>query len=171
MKTQTGMFFDPDPEPEPEPRPTIKKPEELWSGGGERYRLAREKGIVDRAVSLPGDPEWTDMMAAKAEHLAAKACHATFHKQLGTPGPHEFRLPDGRKVDVKWTPRDGGSLICRYGAIGDAEIYLLVTGSSPEALTIRGWATSQRLHSSVRDLGYGPTYVLRQNELTSGLPI
>ena len=163
---QTSLFFD-DPDPEPPPKPEPPKQPELWAGGGERYRLAREKGIRDQAVGIPEDQkEYTDMMAAKAEQLVAQKCGVPFNKQLGTPNPHEFRLPDGRRVDVKWTRHETGSLIRYIHAKGDADIYVLVTGKS---LTIRGWAPSKRLLASIRDLGYGPTYVLHQDELMPGL--
>lgn len=141
--------------------------DDLWEGGGERYRLARKKGIKDRAVGIPQEQkEYTDRWAAKAEHLVAQKCGVDFDKQLGTPNPHEFTLPDGRSVDVKWTRHENGSLIRWIHAKGDADIYVSVTG---ESLTIRGWAPKERLLSSVRDLGYGPTYVLHQDELNPGL--
>lgn len=152
------------------------KEEALYDGGAERYRYARAHGIEDKAVALPGEPEWVDQTAAKAEDWV--------RKKLGLPrqggievvrGPvdHEIVLPNGKRLDVKWSPRLDGRLIERihrdkHGrtVVPDkADFYVLVVGRGEDEFRCPGWATADELHRSVIELGHGPVYGLRQNQL------
>jgi hypothetical protein len=110
----------------------------------------------------------------------AKAAEDHFADRYGLPRPlnigprnAEFtfrtRLPRGRivetSIDVKWTDYATGHLIHFIDSPTRSTYYVLVIGATVPDLRIVGWAWGKDLHASVRDLGHGPTFVLRQDEL------
>jgi hypothetical protein len=140
---------------------------ELFDRGDERYRVNRANGVVDRAVSIE-NPEETDRIAAMAEDFVR--VYLRLPPQWGiedTSGPQgpEIVNWDGRTIDVKWSKYATARLIQRIGSGGEgADVYVLVTGQ-PGDFVIRGWATKDELHSTIIDLGHGPTYGLEQGRL------
>lgn len=126
-----------------------------------RYDRNRRRGIVDRAVKTP--------VPARENDRLAKAAEVLFAVTYGLPIPSDARPVDSEftlgkaTIDVKWTPRLDGSLIHFMGSRTRSTFYVLIVGMDP--MTIVGWAWGKDLHASVRDLGHGPTYVLRQDEL------
>lgn len=145
---------------------------EPWLGGEARYDNTRNLGGFDMAGDrVPrGDPRWTHQMAGAAEYLVSLFLGVPFDFRINAPDPgYDFILPDGRKVDVKWTPRADGKLLCALDArsVGVADLYILVTGDDPKSLVIRGYATSAELLSSVIHINdkRGDSYGLPQSAL------
>jgi hypothetical protein len=121
---------------------------ELFDGGWQRYRVNREKGVVDRAVHIE-DPEETDRIAAMAEDFVRVYLRLPTQKGIvDTSGPQgpEIVNWDGRTIDVKWSKYASARLIQRIGSGGDgADVYVLVTGL-PGDFVIRGWRTPIHYH-------------------------
>ena len=121
---------------EVDPCPAV--PRHPWPHGGKRYARNRGVGIEDRAVDV-GEASQTDMYAGMAECAVAtylSVRHSHFLEKVDDGA--DCVLPDGRRVDVKWTPHAHGWLaVPTYKAAAQAcDLFVLVTGRS---LTLRGW--------------------------------
>lgn len=139
----------------------------VWTGGAQRTATAIRIGARDLAGDrVPGSREWNDMMAGAAEDFACRF-FGVFSAKIadGLDAGWDLALKDGRRVDVKWTPRDDGHLLCDMESKTKAEVFLLVVGEDPNDLLIAGWATREELFSSVINLGYRDTYGLAQDVL------
>jgi len=80
-------------------------------------------------------------------------------------GGHDFVMNSGKTVDIKTTEYDNGRLIVpKWKDDKRSDIYVLVTGQLP-TFTIRGYALSDEVFTSVIDLGYGPCFGLQQDQL------
>jgi len=106
------------------------------------------------------------MMAGAAEDFACRFFGVYSPKIAdGLDAGWDLTLRDGRRVDVKWTPRDDGHLLCDMESKSKAEVFLLVVGEDPSDFLIAGWASRDRLFSSVINLGHGDTFGLAQADL------
>ena len=100
-----------------------------------------------------------EMVFAKTFNIYLDLC---FHNRSGG---HDLVLK-GKTIDVKTTAREHGKLVVPLKKKSSpSDIYALVTGNLP-TFTIRGYATADKIFSSVIDLGHGDCYGLDQNQLT-----
>lgn len=73
----------------------------------------------------------------------------------------------GRKVDIKATDRlDGRLLVMLNKTLADADIYVLAIVAD-NVVDFVGYATAQDVFrpENIKDLGYGPTYVIERSAL------
>ena len=132
---------------------------------GDRFTLKRNAGVVDRGVHIPGSGAEVDVMAAAAERFVADCLgRQVANDAVGLGGDECDVWFHGEQINVKWTPRDDGQLLCRLEN-PPHDLYVLVTGRTVDDLKIKGWATRADLTSHSIDLGYGRTYALHQTEL------
>ena len=78
---------------------------------------------------------------------------------------------DGEYVDVKTTPVSHGSLLVKYGGESrPAELYALVIKSGRK-FTYKGYVTAKQMFDpkNLGDLGYGPVWVVGQEDLVPDL--
>lgn len=133
---------------------------------GKRYDNNRRRGIKDKAIHIEGDLRLNEALAAAAEEYVAKALGLRHrHDNLGPDRGWDMVMPNGHRVGVKWTHRHDGRLISSPKQTNMADYYVLVTGPDPENFIVQGWATLAELKASLRDLGYGPTYAVNQEDL------
>lgn len=132
--------------------------------GAERYRMNRERGIIDRAIHIVDGP-YIDHMAKLAEiWVAAKHGWPYIDRDRPDDG-WDIIMVDRKKVNVKWTKYGFGCLISPRNMPLKSDYYILVTGETEEEFVERGWATREELRSQIIDLGYGPTFGLYQSQL------
>jgi hypothetical protein len=111
------------------------------------------------------------MMSGASEHLVALCLDVPFEYRTYAPDPGwDCELPDGHRVDVKWTDEDWHQLLCAADSKSKGAIYVLVTGTDPERLVIRGWTSREKLRSRTVHFS-GPdrkdSYGLPQSDLWS----
>ena len=138
--------------------------------GMARYNNARTHGVVDQKV---GDQScaFVDINGMGGELAACRAFNAypdlTIVEADRLPG-YDFVTKAGNKIDVKTTEYKSGKLLATMKTkIGDADIYLLVTGVLPK-FTVVGYATEDELLQQINigNLGKGPGYMLDQKSIT-----
>jgi hypothetical protein len=151
--------------------------------GAERYYAKRAVGASpvrhDGSLYRPD----VDEVAYEAEVWAARRYGAgipvpVMRDEDGWPvssdGGFDFRLPDGRTVDVKHlgllpdgSPRMTGRLICRSTMKNYPDILLSVRGL-PGSFEVAGWITRERFLAEREqvDLGFGPCWALPLARLT-----
>ena len=145
------------------------------TAGAERYRVNRARGIGDRAVALPMDGESTDAMAAAAElwftrQYAVDGRPLSHQIQHNRPTAAQVRVGDAT-LTVRWTPRPNGRLIQALSAAARSTVYVLVVGADERDFWVAGWAYGRTLLAHTEDLGHGPVYSLRQDELKQNVDL
>lgn len=101
--------------------------------GAHRITESIRQGLRDRG-GFRGDTWEINVMGAVAEAAAAVALGLEFHAGVNT-----FEAADiGSNVQVRWTKYDSGHLKVKQDDAND-EAFVLVTGSNPHGLTVRGW--------------------------------
>lgn len=133
----------------------------------ERYNNNRKAGVVDVKVGKQSNEE-VDLYGMAGEIVVANVLnlYPDFTTQPRSGG-YDLLMHDGRRIDVKTTQYVTGRLITTMKKTGeDVDIYILVIGTFPN-FEVKGWATSEEMHdkSNIKDLGYGPTYVIEQDDL------
>lgn len=143
------------------PRPEVDRADEE-----RRYGVKRRAGVKDRAIALPDDARQVDALAAAAErYVAALLGRLAANRDVGVgPDLQDVNL-HGLRLDVKWTPREDGRLMKPVAQKDPKDLYVLVTGATPERFRVRGWAWRRELERRVRDFGHCPTHALDQSEL------
>ena len=100
-----------------------------------RISIMAKTGFKNTNKTHSKDFGWhTDIEAACAEMVVAKFLGMYWDYSVDT-----FKVPDVGGIQVRHTAYDTGCLVIRDADSND-EIFLLVTGSSPEYF-IRGWVT------------------------------
>ena len=132
---------------------------------GDRFTLKRKAGVIDQGVHIPGSVTEVDVMAAAAERFVADCLgRQVANDAVGLGGDECDIWFHGAQINVKWTPRDDGQLLCKLEN-PPHDLYVLVTGRTVDNLEIKGWATRAELTGHSVNLGYGRTYALHQTEL------
>ena len=132
---------------------------------GDRFTLKRKAGVIDQGVHIPGSGTEVDVMAAAAERFVADCLgRQVANDAVGLGGDECDIWFHGAQINVKWTPRDDGQLLCKLEN-PPHDLYVLVTGRTVDDLEIKGWATRAELTGHSVNLGYGRTYALHQTEL------
>lgn len=138
--------------------------------GMARYNNARTNNIVDQKM---GDQScaFVDINGMGGELAAARFFNAypdlTIVEADRLPG-YDFRTRTGLKVDVKTTEYPAGKLLATLKTqLGDADMYVLVTGVLPKYRVV-GYAKEEKLldEENIGDLGKGKGYILEQKSLT-----
>ena len=135
------------------------------SHGREERRKA--DGSRDRAVHLNRPSDENNNMAAAAEEFVAWQ-YGLETNPAKHPDKWDIRLKGNKRifdVDVKWTQYDNGQLISPVAGRWKNDIYVLVTGWWIADFRLRGFEWGHTLREHVRDLGYGATYVMSQDEI------
>lgn len=130
----------------------------------DRFDTKRAFGVTDRAVNLPREPRLNDMLAAAAERYVAALLGRRHDNHSYIGGDICDVWFHGRKIDVKWTPRDNGRLLAPLRQT-IKDIYVLVTGATPETFAVRGWVTGLEFRKRVGNLGHCDNYICDQSEL------
>ena len=77
---------------------------------------------------------------------------------------------DGVAIDIKTTNLSNGQLLVtpKKEIDGGIDLYVLMTGDRKN-FTYKGWKKSKDVYNknNLKDLGYGPTYVIKQQELST----
>lgn len=74
---------------------------------------------------------------------------------------------NGKRWDIKATDRGNGRLITTVGKARESADYYALAVVDDNTVEFVGWASAARLldDSAIKDLGYGPTYVLERDQL------
>ena len=152
----------PDPEPIPFDQIVVTLDIERY---GKRYDNNRRRGIKDRAIHIEGDLRENEALSAAAEEYIAKALGLRYVGDVRGPDRGWDLTMRSRRIQVKWTASHGNRLISSPNQNNVADYYVLVTGREPTDFRVPGWATLGELKSSIRNLGYGPTYAVEQEDL------
>ena len=134
--------------------------------GRQRYLNARKKGITDAKIGNQSNEE-TDVESVAAELAFCKLYNLYPDLQIGELPIHDATLPCGATVDVKQTKYPNGMLLVTTKKIENpSDLYVLLTGRMPE-FTDRGGFPREWIFNPerIRDLGYGPGYAIKQDEL------
>lgn len=115
--------------------------------GMARHNNARVNGIVDRKIG-DQDNAFVDINGMGGELAAARFFNAypdlTIVEADRLPG-YDFRTRTGLRADVKTTEWPNGKLLASLKTqLGDADMYVLVTGVLPKYRII-GYATDEQL--------------------------
>ena len=133
-----------------------------------RHKSNRSQGIIDQQVGKD-DPMFIDLNGIGGEMAFCKASNIYPDLSLDSHPIHDCFLYDAL-WDVKTTPRQNGRLLARPTKRGvkQCDYYVLVIGEMPEYGVV-GWASAADLFrpDNLVDLGHGPTYALRQDQLQS----
>lgn len=125
-------------------------------------------GVV-RPIPLPPgrDGVMANLIGVGAELAFARLMNVypdlTTHLRTGGP---DCALHCGDRVDVKATPYVKTPLlvVAIQKQLGDADLYALMACAYPNYEFI-GWAPEERVFKSVKDIGWGPSYVLEPRSL------
>ena len=130
----------------------------------ERYKYNRRLGH-ESGMRIPEDHFKNELNGVAAEFALAKALNVWPPLSVTEAAPADM-LFNNVTIDVKQTPRKAGRLIMAVEKRKFCDWYCLVTGVVPE-FTIVGFAKlgDLRKEENLKDLGYGPTYVLEREEL------
>lgn len=131
-----------------------------------RYRIDQDAGATDRQMS-PRDPVEIMRDGYAGELAACRVFNVYPDMSLHpTPGSHDFVTVKGTKCDVKTRPTFGDLLVPVHKKGADVDVYILVIGSGVE-FEVVGWAYSWEVFNeeNLTDLGHGPTYLVKKNEL------
>lgn len=124
-----------------------------------RYEENRKKGIQDNQVSKLDKVEM-DQNGVGAEIAFAK--WANLYPDMGeNPGKWDVLTHSAYFVDAKNTMWPNGRLLITFKSGSYADLYVLVTGSLP-IYYVAGWSTGVVIRQQTEDLGFGPTYALKQ---------
>jgi hypothetical protein len=133
-----------------------------------RQRVNEEAGTdADGPV---GDRPGLEMnlLGMGGEIAGAKFLNVYPDTEIGVrAGGPDLWLPSDHSVDVKSCPGhfERPMLVARITKRrSDADLYILLSGDE-WTYTFRGWAPADRLLASIRDIGHGPSYVLKPEEL------
>lgn len=125
----------------------------------------REMGIKDKKVG-PQSGEITDVEGAAAEIAFARyfGVEPLFGREKFLP--YDVIIPDGTKVDVKWTSYQTGHMIVPVTKKEDpADMYALVIGRMDEGYRIAGWLRAKDVFlTPIRD-GELPAHWVKQSQL------
>lgn len=138
--------------------------------GMARHNNARVNGIVDQKMG-DQDNAFVDINGMGGE-LAAARCFGAYPDLTivaadSLPG-YDFVSRTGLRVDVKTTEYPNGKLLAtKKTKLGDADMYVLVTGVLPKYRVI-GYATEIELLDDryIGDLGKGKGYIMGQGLLS-----
>lgn len=136
--------------------------------GAQRYSSNRTSGTVDRRrdalMTEVGPDEWGMMGEMGFAKLMGIEPDLNIAPRQGTT---DFVI-GGIGIDVKATPRKRGQLIATPSKVhcNDSDVYVLAIVNCL-MVSFPGWAMDYELLNPSRktDLGRGPTYALRQEEL------
>lgn len=132
-----------------------------------RYKSNRQHRIKNKKIG-PQSNEETDRNGVGAEMAVAKFLNLELDTSTSPrSGGCDLISKKGNKIDVKHTKYKNGKLIATLNKkLSDADIYILCTGSFPD-YEIKGWVKNTDLinEKNIKDLGYGPTYALEQEQL------
>jgi hypothetical protein len=136
--------------------------------GKSRYQNNRVASISDKKIG-PQSVEETDLEGICGEFAFCKAMNLYPDMSINTRSGGYDILMNGLRVDVKTTKYKNGKLLAaKSKKISDSDLYVLVIGERPN-YTIAGWCKSEHLikNSNLVDLGYGLTYCLFKEKLSS----
>jgi hypothetical protein len=136
--------------------------------GKSRYQNNRVASVSDKKIG-PQSVEETDLEGICGEFAFCKAMNLYPDMSINTRSGGYDILMNGLRVDVKTTKYKNGKLLAaKTKKISDSDLYVLVIGERP-SYTVVGWCKSEDLikNSNLVDLGYGLTYCLFKEKLTS----
>jgi hypothetical protein len=138
----------------------------IYEDGAERFRRNRRLDIVNKAIYIV-DNEATDTLAKLAEIYVAETHNWPYVDKHRPDDGFDIILPNGIKIDVKWSSDPNNNLITPKGYVFKSHYYWFVTGPTKKDFVERGWATrAEFISAPVRDLGHRqPTYVVEQKYL------
>ena len=134
-----------------------------------RFDNARNNGIANQKMGSQSN-QLTDENGMGGEIALCKFLNCYPDMEIVLDLPSYDLVYRGKRIDAKTTTyKDGRLLATLKTSLGDADIYVLVTGQIPD-YTLAGWALETELlsDSNIRDLGHGRGYCMSQSQL---LPI
>lgn len=132
----------------------------------ERYQSARKAGVKDAQIG-PQPSAITDLVGICGEFAFCKAFNCVPDLTIGPRSGGVDACLHGMTIDVKTTARMDGNLLAPLKkASVPCDAYVLVLGSDLQYV-LAGWAFADELlhEDQVDDLGWGPGYVMWQDEL------
>ena len=143
----------------------------LWRHGNIRDWVDRQTGAKDKRISIEDSP-WTAHVSGAAECLVAVVLGLKHSHRVRAPDSgYDLILPDGRKIDVKWSEHTG-RLNCSQTSRSRyvADLFVLVSGPDADHLSAHGYATREELirPETLWDFKKGPgkeAFSLRQGDL------
>lgn len=135
-----------------------------------RYMKNRQTSTKDMKVG-PQTCQDTDLEGIAAEIAFCKIANVYPDLQLEERPSYDAIFSDGMTVDVKATKYKSGRLLAVTGKINKSEgldAYSLMVGQFPGPYEFRGFMKREDLlqPGRITDLGHGPTYAARQEDLT-----
>jgi len=127
-----------------------------------RHQNNRANGVPDRKVGQQ-PPDYTDLNGIGGELAFCILANVCPDMSISPRSGSYDCLLNGYRVDVKTTRYVRTPMLCVYigKRLSDADIYVLMVGEMP-VYRCAGWTWADELlrRENIRDLGYGPTYVL-----------
>ena len=132
-----------------------------------RYHECETKNVVNRKMASRKTNQEIEEMGTRSEMAFCKLMNCypdlSYHPRKGSADC----VINGVAIDIKTTKLQEGKLLVtpkkKYD--GGIDMFVLMTGLDRK-FTYRGWMDSASVYQrKLSDLGYGPTYVIKQKEL------
>ncbi len=133
-----------------------------------RYHECETKNVVNRKMASRKTNKEVSESGTLSEIAFCKMMNCypdlSYHPRKGSADCYI----DGVAIDIKTTKMNEGQLLVtpkkKYD--GGIDVYVLMTGLDRK-FTYKGWMKSEEVYQdhNMTDLGYGPTYAIKQQEL------
>ena len=139
-----------------------------------RYHECETKNVMNRKVASRKTNKEIVESGVLSEIAFCKMMNIypdfTYHVRKGSADC----VIDGVAIDIKTTNLSNGQLLVtpKKEIDGGIDLYVLMTGDGKN-FTYKGWKNSKDVYdkNNLKDLGYGPTYVIKQQELNTACQI
>jgi hypothetical protein len=132
-----------------------------------RSSMSRSHNVKNNKVGHLSDEE-IDVDGVMAELAFCKHHNIYFDPTINPRSSTYDCLYMGKRIDVKSTRHQNGRLIKHIKHNSDVDVFVLAIIKDKNTVTFPGYSTATNLYKSenIKDIGYGDTYVIENDQLT-----